>query len=215
MDDEARPEIPPLLTAAEFEAMVAPTLLPAPPLELETMEDMQMEPTDWVWEGRLARGAVHLFAGAPEAGKTSVALRLAATVSSGGLWPDGTKAEPGNVIIWTGEDNPRKTIKPRLIAMGADPKKIRFVKAMRDEKGKPRQFNPATDLPILAAVASTLPGGVAMLLIDPIAAVVGGKVDNGNNAGHREKLQPLASRLCRTTELRGNRDHALYERHSR
>jgi hypothetical protein len=31
MDDEARPEIPPLLSAAEFEALVAPTLEPAQP----------------------------------------------------------------------------------------------------------------------------------------------------------------------------------------
>jgi putative DNA primase/helicase len=30
-----------------------------------------------------------------------------------------------------------------------------------------------------------------MLIVDPIVAVIGGKVDNGNNAGHREKLQPL------------------------
>jgi putative DNA primase/helicase len=30
-----------------------------------------------------------------------------------------------------------------------------------------------------------------LLIVDPIASVIGGKVDNSNNAGHREKLQPL------------------------
>ena len=76
--------------------------------------------------------------------------------------------------------------------MGADPKKIiNRDRAARDENGKARPFNPATDLPILAAAAKEIPGGVDMLIIDPIVSVVGGKVDNSNNAGHREKLQPL------------------------
>jgi putative DNA primase/helicase len=94
-------------------------------------------------------------------------------------------------VIWTGEDNPAQTIKPRLLQMGADPKKVVIVKATRDENGKPRPFNPSTDLSVLAAAARELPGGVDMLTIDPVVSVVGGKVDNGNNAGHREKLQPL------------------------
>lgn len=75
--------------------------------------------------------------------------------------------------------------------MGADPKRIWIVKGAPDENGKLRPFNPQTDLPALALVAKEIPGGVAMLMIDPIVSVVGGKVDHGNNAGHREKLQPL------------------------
>jgi putative DNA primase/helicase len=156
-----------------------------------SLESMKMERTDWSWENWIALGEIHLIAGAPEAGKTTVTLSLAAVQSSGGLWPDGKRAKAGNVIIWTGEDNPAKTIKPRLIQMGADPKKIWIVKGKRDENGKLIPFNPATDLPLLAAIAKDIPGGVAMLIIDPIVSVVGGKVDNGNNAGHREKLQPL------------------------
>ena len=159
--------------------------------ELITLENLQMEPTDWIWDGWLALGKIHLIAGVPEAGKTTCALAFAATVSSGQRWPDETRAEPGNVLIWTGEDDPAQTVKPRLIQMGADPKRIWIVKGARDENGKPRPFNPQTDLPALALVAKEIPGGVDMLIIDPIVSVIGGKVDNGNNAGHREKLQPL------------------------
>ena len=159
--------------------------------ELIRLEDLEMEPIDWVWTGWLARGKIHLIAGVPEAGKTSTALKLCATLSSGDFWPDGTRAKPGNVLIWTGEDNPAQTIKPRLIQMGADAKRISIVKATRDESGKPRPFNPSTDLPVLARAAKEMLGGVDMLIVDPIVSVIGGKVDNGNNAGHREKLQPL------------------------
>jgi putative DNA primase/helicase len=160
-------------------------------VELISLEDLKMEPTDWAWAGWLARGQLHLIAGVPEAGKTTIALKLAATQSSGGLWPDGTKAEPGNVLIWTGEDDPARTIKPRLVAMGADLSKVLIVKAKRDNDGKLITFDPSMDLPALALRAKEMPGGVDMLSVDPIVSVIGGKVDNGNNAGHREKLQPL------------------------
>jgi hypothetical protein len=38
----------------------------------------------------------------------------------------------------------------------------------------------------LSAAAKGIRGGVDILLIDPIVSVIGGKVDYGNNAGHRE-----------------------------
>jgi putative DNA primase/helicase len=159
--------------------------------ELILLEELKMEPIDWIWAGCLARSKIHLIAGVPEAGKTTIALNFAATLSSGALWPDGTKADPGNVLIWTGEDGLTEIIKPRLIQMGADPKKIRIVTGARDENGKLRSFNPSTDLPVLMLAAKGIHGGVDLLIIDPIVSVIGGKVDNGNNAGHREKLQPL------------------------
>jgi putative DNA primase/helicase len=155
------------------------------------LENLQMERVDWDWEGWIASGKIHLIAGVPEAGKTTGGLSLCAIKSSGGRWPDGTTAEPGNVLIWSGEDGAAETLKPRLMAMGADPKRIWIVKGARDETGKSRPFNPSTDLPALALVAKEIPGGVNMLMIDPTVAVVGGKVDHSNNAGHREKLQPL------------------------
>jgi RecA-family ATPase len=88
-----------------------------PRAELITLEDLEMEPVAWIWDGWIARDTIHLIAGVPEAGKTSTALKLCATVSSGGDWPDGTKAKAGSVLIWTGEDSPAQTITPRLIQM--------------------------------------------------------------------------------------------------
>jgi putative DNA primase/helicase len=159
--------------------------------ELVSLQELKMEPIDWIWDGFLARGKIHLIAGVPEAGKTTIALNFAATLSSGACWPDRTQSKPGNVLIWTGEDGLTETIKPRLMAMGADPKKIWIVKGARDENGKLRPFNPSTDLPVLTLTAKEISGGIDLLIVDPIVSVVGGKVDNGNNAGHREKLQPL------------------------
>lgn len=150
-----------------------------------------MERIDWIWQGWLGRGMLHLIAGVPEAGKTTCALSVAATLSSGERWPDDTRAKPGNVLLWTGEDSPVQTILPRLAQMGADVNRVWIVTGQRDGNGKMRQFNPGTDLPNLALAAKAMPGGCDTLIIDPIVAVIGAKLDNSNNAGHREKLQPL------------------------
>jgi putative DNA primase/helicase len=127
--------------------------------ELVSLQELKMEPIEWIWDGFLARGKIHLIAGVPEAGKTTIALNFAATLSSGACWPDRTQSKPGNVLIWAGEDGLTETIKPRLMAMGADPKKIWIVKGARDENGKLRPFNPSTDLPVLTLTAKEISGG--------------------------------------------------------
>jgi putative DNA primase/helicase len=161
------------------------------PAQLTNGDNLMEERTDWAWRDCIAIKELHLIAGDPEAGKTSCALSHAAVISAGARWPDGTPAKVRNVIIWTGKDSPERTIVPRLLQMGADRKKLWFVTGQPDENGKIRPFNPATDLPGLALAAKALPDGVGYTLIDPLVSVIGGKVDNGNNAAHREKLQPL------------------------
>ncbi|HEV7911790.1 MAG TPA: AAA family ATPase [Methylocella sp.] len=67
---------------------------------MQDADTLEMETIEWLWLHWLALGKLHLIAGAPEAGKTTIALSLAATISSGSHWPDGTRAPVGNVLIW-------------------------------------------------------------------------------------------------------------------
>jgi MoxR-like ATPase len=89
--------------------------------------DLKPEPIRWLWDAWLARGKLHILAGAPGQGKTTIALAFAATVTSGGRWPDGARSAAGNVLVWSGEDDPADTLLPRLMAAGADPKRVFFV----------------------------------------------------------------------------------------
>ncbi len=57
------------------------------------------EPISWLWRDWLARGKMHIIAGQPGTGKTTLAVKMAGTVSAGSRWPDGTEATKGNVII--------------------------------------------------------------------------------------------------------------------
>lgn len=146
------------------------------------------EPIAWLWDGWLARGKVHLLAGAPGTGKTSVALALTATLTTVGRWADGSTAAAGPVLIWSGEDDPRDTLVPRLIACGADLSRIHFVGSVTEEDGI-RAFDPARDADLLRDQAAVMDPPPALLIVDPIVSAVNG--DSHKNAEVRRGLQPL------------------------
>jgi putative DNA primase/helicase len=150
--------------------------------------DLEPEAITWLWPGWLAAGKMHILAGAPGTGKTTIALSLAATLTSGGRWPDGTLAEPGNVAIWSGEDDPRDTLVPRLLLMGADLSRVFFIGDIL-ENGERRAFDPGRDIEVLRRKLADV-GNVRLLVIDPIVSAVSG--DSHKNAEVRRGLQPLA-----------------------
>jgi putative DNA primase/helicase len=150
--------------------------------------DIRVEPVRWLWRDWLALGKLHILAGAPGHGKTTIALSIGATVASGGRWPDGTRCDAGNVLMWSGEDDPGDTLLPRLLAMGADRSRIHFVKSKR-KSGEEAPFNPATDMPGLLAAAAQI-GAVQLLILDPVVSAVGG-ADSHRNSEVRLALQPV------------------------
>ena len=151
--------------------------------------DITPEPFSWLWNGWLARGKLHLIAGVPSAGKTTIALACAAIVSAAERWPDGTRAKAGNILIWSSEDDAADTLKPRLMRMSAKLENIRFVTQTTID-GKPRPFCPATDMPALEAHAKAI-GQIDLLIIDPVVAAISGKTDSHKNAETRIGLQPV------------------------
>lgn len=157
-------------------------------VELVRGDTIRVEPIDWLWPGWLAAGKLHILAGKPGTGKTTIALDLAATVTRGGKWPDGCRAEQGSVVIWSGEDDPADTLAPRLIAAGAEMPRVHMVKGVRDGPGGLRPFNPASDTPELAAALAGVPD-VRLLIVDPVVSAVAG--DSHKNAEVRRGLQPL------------------------
>lgn len=147
---------------------------------------VKMEPIDWLWEGWLARGKVHIIAGIAGTGKTTIALSIAAAITCGGKLPDGSVAPVGDVVIWSGEDDPSDTLAPRLKAMGADMSRIHFVNGVKDEQGV-RPFDPAKDIAALSTAINTIKP--VMLIVDPIVSAVAG--DSHKNTETRRAMQPL------------------------
>lgn len=146
------------------------------------------EPISWLWSGWLARGKLHVLAGAPGCGKTTLALAFTAILTAGRNWPDGSKAPTGNVAIWSGEDDFKDTLLPRLIAMGVDSKKVYFVGGVYTADGQQRPFDPARDMDSLSDKAREI-GDISLLIVDPIVNAVAG--DSHKNTETRRSLQPL------------------------
>jgi len=165
------------------------------------MADVQPEPIQWLWPGRVPLGKLTLLAGDPGLGKSLITLDWAARVSLGRLWPDGAESGGrGSVVILSAEDDPSDTIAPRLHAANADLSQIILLRAMEwfDNETKSRTTRPFSlerDLPALGEAAEKLPD-CRLVIIDPIDAYTG-RTDSHKNAEVRGLLAPLAELAAR------------------
>lgn len=156
-------------------------------------DTVALEPVRWLWNGFLPAGMLTILGGAPGCGKTTIALSLAATITRGGTWPDGTRCtQPGDVLVWSGEDG-HSVIAARLKAAGADMERVHFIDGITGSEGE--AFDPGRDMDLLEKTAEALPAP-RLLILDPIVSAVAG--DSHKGAEVRRSLQPvvtLAQRL--------------------
>ena len=166
----------------------AGTVIASQPSVILTRGDaVQPASVDWLWEGWLAAGKLHLIGGAPGTGKTTIAAALAGCVTCGGRWPDGTRALRGSVVFWSGEEDVADTLNPRLRAAGADMARVHMVEGVREGPDR-YPFDPARDMDALRLALMAIPD-VRLIVIDPIVSAVSG--DSHKNAEVRRGLQPL------------------------
>ncbi|GAB3394333.1 AAA family ATPase [Azotobacter armeniacus] len=141
----------------------------------------------WLWPAWIAKGKLTVLAGAGGAGKTTLAIGLAAILTSGGHYPDGSLCtERGNVLIWTSEDDPADTLVPRLMAAGADLSRVHIINGRINHKGEHEPFDPATDFNLLRKAVEAL-GGASLLILDPVVNLVKGDMHKANDV--RRSLQ--------------------------
>lgn len=156
-------------------------------VELIRCDTVEIQPIDWVWEGFIASRCFTILAGPEGCGKTQISLSLAATLTVGGLWPDGARATPGAVVFWSGEDDLSYTLKPRLLAAGGNEDRLHFV-GCTVQGSRRRAFNPSIDTDPLRDAIEAI-GGCRLIVVDPIVCAVSG--DSNSNGDVRRGLQPL------------------------
>lgn len=157
-------------------------------VNLRCAADIVAKPITWLWKGWLPAGKLTILAGNGGTGKTTLALGLASILTALGKWPDGVPCVlPGNVLIWSSEDNPDDTLVPRLIASGADMTRCHFIDGIT-ENGERLPFDPAQDIHELHKAVINI-GGVSLLIVDPIVSAVSGDMHKANDV--RRSLQAL------------------------
>jgi putative DNA primase/helicase len=153
--------------------------------------EIEMEPVNWLWPGRVALGKHTCLAGEPGGGKSQLTIDLAARVSMGAPLPCGEGIAPqGGVIILSAEDSDSDTIVPRLHAAGADLGRVNIVKAVETDEGGRRGFSLQADLDALERMIVKL-GHVRLVVIDPISSYLGRGIDSHRNSDVRGVLEPL------------------------
>jgi archaellum biogenesis ATPase FlaH len=159
------------------------------------MDTVEGESLSWLWPGRIAVGTLCVIAGDPGLGKSLITLDIAARVSAGQQWPDGTGTAPtASVMLLNAEDSYAATVRPRLEAAGANLKNIRPITGVGtpgQERKHQRCFDLSTDLEILADRLRSL-REPRLLVIDPVSSYLGSVSENAN-AEIRDLLRPLGT----------------------
>ena len=168
-----RPEAPP----AESTAAARSTLTP--------FTQITARPVKFLWTDRIALGKITALAGRPKIGKGLLYSHLIAAVTQGAL--PGELDGPRSAIIVTTEDEPGDTLKPRLMAAGADLSRVStFTMGAADE---PVPFRVPQDAEELGRrVAETQ---AALVIIDPLIEFIDGKADSHKSQPVRQAVAAL------------------------
>jgi hypothetical protein len=164
------------------------------------MSDIVTEKLEWLWQDRIPSGNITLFGGQPGCGKSVVLLDIIARATTGREWPDGkpNTLGPRDVLLLASEDGEADTIKPRLIAAGADMTKIVMVRRIMiqnpatNDKRK-RQLQLAADIKRLK-IALTEHPEVALVALDPISGFFG-DVDPNKDKEIRPVMEGIADAM--------------------
>jgi hypothetical protein len=156
-------------------------------------KDVPIEPVEWLWQDRIAIGKENLLVGDPDNGKSWLSLEIAAHVTTGTPFADGTPCQQGNVVIIGLEDAVSDTMRPRLEAQGGDSEHMYLltIKARDGKKIVDQSFSIADHLPQLRQKILDI-GNVRLVIIDPLTAHLG-DVDANKDAAVRAILTPLAA----------------------
>lgn len=141
-------------------------------VRMSAMKDL---PIEWLWPGRIVMENLTLLVGEPEAGKSTVAFDLAARLSRGETWPDGTSiGEPKSTMFVLANDHGSFTVRPALAAAGADMDQIATmcdVEFSKEGERHRRPFELPRDMDRLQEKIQELPN-CKLVVIDPILAIV-------------------------------------------
>jgi len=140
-------------------------------------------PVDWLWRPWLPRGKLVILDGNPGCGKSTVALDIAARVTTGAAMPTGEADEVAQVAVLNAEDATDDTVRPRLDAAGADCDRV-FV---WDWRSDPLSF-PGQAAWLHDRITEH---GIRLVVLDTLTSFLGGTIDSHRDQDVRSALIPV------------------------
>lgn len=169
-------------------------------------DTIKPEPLEFFWDPVLPMASLTHFGGASSNGKSPVTVDLAARISTGADWPDGSRNiyGPRSVIMLNVEDRAEDTIVPRFLLAGGDPKKLCVVEGTQFDTETAEDLERMVafdeDMELLQTFAEGIPD-LGLLSVDPITNYLG-KQRMNNEAEVRSVLTPIA-KLCQRLKICG------------
>lgn len=157
------------------------------PAKLHTLSlnEIQPEVTQWLWEPFLPLGEMTLIQGNPGVGKSQLSLDIAMRVAMGLPWPEQTSVRiPGPVLLLPGEDHVAKTVRPRLDALGLD----ETGRCRIEVASETFSFDEAGVEKLDRTLLELQP---ALVIVDPLAVYLGGKLDMNRQNQVRATIGPI------------------------
>ncbi len=148
-----------------------------------TAMDVEPRNVEWLLPGLIPFGAITVLSGQPGLGKSLLTTRWAADFSAGRL------DEQGDVLMFTAEDPIAEIVVPRLRAAEAMLGSVHFGQLEENGLSLPLRFPSDTD----SLDELVREHHARLVVIDPLSAHLGGKVDSFKDQSIREALAPLAA----------------------
>jgi len=148
-------------------------------LDIRSAESIEARRLEWLWTDRIPLGAVTILAGDGGLGKSLLTCELASQLSRGNVAGE-LQGQPAPTLILSAEDDAETTIKPRLMASGADLSLVHIASDIA---------LPGDEHALVEAVQAR---GVRLIVLDPLVAFLGTRVDAHKDQSVRVALAPLA-----------------------
>ena len=152
--------------------------------------DIRERAISWLWEGLLPRGKLTMMIGKSGMSKSTVSLWVAAHLSRGNI--KGTACGIGKTLIYSSEDDPQDTLRPRLRLMGADLEQIVWLSSPTSDRRR-FDFGEKEHRKELFDIAKDFD----LFVIDPIIDICGDQ--NSNSATLvRKAIEEIVDPICDT-----------------